>query len=322
MENNLRIVFMGTPGFASYILDELVNNQYNIVGVVTTPDRAAGRGYKLQSSDVKKVAEKHQLPILQPENLKEDTFHKALAELNADIFVVVAFRMLPKVVWSMPKYGTFNLHGSLLPQYRGAAPINWAIINGDTETGVTTFFIDEKIDTGNIILKEVCPIDHQDTAGTLHDKLMVLGAKLIQRTLDLVSVNKVQTIPQGELYVDEKSLNDAPKIFKPMCEINFKQSTKDVYNFIRGLNPYPAAHCLISTDNKEGVMHKLFTCKDHSTNHKFEAGHIETDGKLFYRIYCEDGYLEIMEIQQAGKRKMAIGDYLRGLKQSNTLKVV
>ncbi len=322
MENNLRIVFMGTPGFAAHILNELVNSNYNIVGVVTTPDRAAGRGYKLQSSDVKKTAVQHQLPILQPENLKDSQFHEDLAKWDADLFVVIAFRMLPKVVWSMPKKGTFNLHGSLLPQYRGAAPINWAIINGEDETGVTTFFIDEKIDTGNIILKDTCRIDHTDTAGSLHDKLMVLGAGLVQKTLDNISNEAIKTTAQEDLFADEQQLRDAPKIFKPMCEINFNQSTTSVYNFIRGLNPYPAAHCLISSDDQDGVMHKIFNCDDNISSHSFQPGHIETDGKNFYRIYCLDGFLEIKEIQQAGKRKMAIGDYLRGLKQSDTLKVV
>ncbi len=322
MENNLRVVFMGTPGFASHILDEMVQNKYTVVGVVTTPDRAAGRGYKLQSSDVKKTAEKHNLPLLQPENLKDEGFHRSLADWNADIFVVVAFRMLPKVVWSMPSKGTFNLHGSLLPQYRGAAPINWAIINGDQETGVTTFFIDEKIDTGNIILKDSCTIAHEDTAGTLHDKLMVKGSHLVQKTLDLIYAEEINTTPQEALFSDEQSLNDAPKIFKPMCKIDFNQSTTSAYNFIRGLNPYPAAHCEIGQSTADGIMHKIFTCKDTIEQHDKSPGDITTDGKTFFKIYCLDGFLEISEIQQAGKRKMEIGDYLRGLKQSKSLKVV
>ncbi len=322
MENKLRVVFMGTPGFAAHILDKMVLNDYTVVGVVTTPDRAAGRGYKLQSSDVKKTAEKHNLPLLQPENLKAPTFHEELSKWEADIFVVVAFRMLPKVVWSMPAKGTFNLHGSLLPQYRGAAPINWAIINGDKETGVTTFYIDEKIDTGNIILKQTCKITHQETAGSLHDKLMVIGSDLVQKTLDLIYKEEVETIPQGELFTEEEPLRDAPKIFKPMCKIDFNQSTLAVFNFIRGLNPYPAAHCYISNGTDEAIMHKIFLCEDKLEEHTYTPGHIETDGKTYYRIYCIDGFLEIGELQQAGKRKMTIGDYMRGLKQSNSLKVV
>lgn len=323
MKNKLRIAFMGTPGFAAHILDKLVTEGYDVVGAVTVPDRPAGRGYKLQASDVKKIAEKHTLPILQPEKLKDESFLRELKNWNADVFVVIAFRMLPKVVWAMPEKGTFNLHGSLLPQYRGAAPINWAIINGDKETGVTTFFIDEKIDTGNIIAKSSTPIEHLDTVGSLHDKLMHLGADLVMETLNQIDNDSLEVIPQQNLYESEDTLKDAPKIFKPMCQIDFNNTVKNVYNFIRGLNPYPAAHCYIVTDNTdEGTMHKIFDCTDHIKEHAYKPGHIETDGKHYFRIYCTDGYLEIQNIQQAGKRKMDIGDYLRGLKQSDNLKAL
>jgi methionyl-tRNA formyltransferase len=240
-KEDLRIVFMGTPTFAVESLKALVENGYNVVGVITTPDKPAGRGYRMQASEVKKYALEHDLLLLQPEKLKNEVFLNELKQLKADLQIVVAFRMLPEVVWNMPRLGTFNLHASLLPQYRGAAPINWAIINGEKETGVTTFFLSHEIDTGKIIFREKMPINDDDNAGTLHDKLMKLGAELVLKTVDAVLENSIDTIPQSELISDETILKPAPKIFKETCRINWEDTAENIYNLIRGLSPTPTA---------------------------------------------------------------------------------
>lgn len=312
MTKQQRIVFMGTPDFASYILDQLVLDQYNIVGVITTPDRPAGRGYKLQESAVKKVALKHQLPILQPEKLKNEDFLSSLKALNADIFVVIAFRMLPKVVWNMPQHGTFNLHASLLPQYRGAAPIHWAVINGETETGVTTFFIDEKIDTGEVISNKTCAISQTDTVGSLHDKLMYIGVDLVKETLDSIELGEIKT--QSQASIIEKynlELKEAHKIFKPDCHINFNNPVIDVYNHIRGLNPFPGAWATLTSEGEKDKQLKLFNCSYIKATPKQTAGTFYIEDKIV-KIACLDGEIHLNTLQLEGKKRMNADDFQRG----------
>ena len=258
-KEDLRILFMGTPEFAVESLKALVDNNYNVVAVITMPDKPAGRGYKLQASPVKQYALEKGLTVLQPEKLKDESFIAQLEDLRIDLQVVVAFRMLPEVVWSMPSKGTFNLHSSLLPQYRGAAPINWAIINGEKETGVTTFFLSHEIDTGDIIFREKTTISTTDNAETLHDRLMVMGAKLVLKTVDAVIDNSVTSIPQDELKAGELELKPAPKIFKDDCRVNWNKNREEIFNFIRGLSPYPAAWTeLHRSDTDEVHRVKLF----------------------------------------------------------------
>lgn len=305
MKRDLRIVFMGTPDFAVGILKTLVENQYNIVGVVTAPDKPAGRGQKLQESDVKQYALSQNLNILQPTNLKNEDFLTVLKALNVNLQIVVAFRMLPKVVWQLPEFGTFNLHASLLPQYRGAAPINWAIINGDKTTGVTTFFIEEKIDIGEIILQEEIVIEPNDTAGMLHDKLMQLGSKVTLETVKLIENCKVVTSPQTS---DE--LKEAPKIFSETCRINWNASLENIHNFIRGLSPYPAAWTILHQNNHE-IKVKIFKSYPELCSHNLTNGTIETTSKSL-KIAVKNGYLLIEELQLAGKKKMDIKSLLNG----------
>ncbi|WP_198680056.1 methionyl-tRNA formyltransferase [Aureibaculum luteum] len=307
---DVRIVFMGTPDFAVGVLKALIENNYNVVGVITAPDRPSGRGRKLNQSAVKKYALEQNLPILQPTNLKNELFLKTLEELNANLQIVVAFRMLPKVVWQMPAIGTFNLHASLLPNYRGAAPINWAIINGETTTGVTTFFIDDKIDTGAILLKDEISIDKNDTAGTLHDKLMELGSGLVVKTVKRIEEGKIETTPQNQF--DEDQLKDAPKIFKDTCQIDWNKSLDDVYNKIRGLNPYPGAWTVL-TNNKETFEMKIFNAKKEKEQHHHSIGKLIV-GKAELKVALDNGYLIIEELQLPGKRKMKVGDLLNGYK--------
>ncbi|MET2984053.1 methionyl-tRNA formyltransferase [Aureibaculum conchae] len=308
--NDVSIVFMGTPDFAVGVLKALIENNYNVVGVITAPDRPSGRGRKLNQSAVKKYALAQSLPILQPTNLKSESFLAELRELKANLQIVVAFRMLPKVVWKMPQLGTFNLHASLLPNYRGAAPINWAIINGETKTGVTTFFIDEKIDTGAIILKEEISIDENDTAGTLHDKLMELGSTLVIKTVALIEKGKAETTKQDLL--EDNQLKDAPKIFKETCQIDWNQSIDDIYNMIRGLNPYPGAWTVLH-NNGESVEMKIYNVKKEKEHHQYAIGKLIV-GKADLKIAVINGYIVIEELQLPGKRKMKIGDLLNGYK--------
>ena len=266
----LKVVFMGTPEFAVATLDAIVKADYEVVGVITAPDKPAGRGRKLNESAVKKYAVENGLHLMQPSNLKNEEFLKELKSLQADVQVVVAFRMLPKVVWEMPKYGTFNLHASLLPNYRGAAPINWAIINGETKTGVTTFFIDEKIDTGNIILREETTIGEDEIVASLHDRLMNIGSKLVVKTLDLISTGNVKTVPQPE-----EDLKPAPKIFTDTCKIDWNDSLENIYNLIRGLNPYPAAWTTLY-NNEQEVKVKIYDVSKIIETHNLEIGKLQT----------------------------------------------
>ncbi len=300
MMENMRIVFMGTPEFAVTILDRLRTNNANIVAVVTAPDKPAGRGQKLSESDVKKYAVAHNLLVLQPTRLKDEAFIEQLTALNADLFVVVAFRMLPEIVWAMPPKGTINLHGSILPQYRGAAPINWAVINGEKQSGVTTFFIEKEIDTGKIIERAYLPIGDNETVGELHDRLMELGAETTLSTVKKIALGEVAGIPQIEL--TEGELKAAPKIFKDTCQIDFSKDVQTVHDFVRGLSPYPAAWCSIKNDNDEVKTFKLFKAyRSEIPTNGATTIRMEKDGIYFP---CSDFYLRVEELQPEGKRRM------------------
>ncbi|WP_339712517.1 methionyl-tRNA formyltransferase [uncultured Kriegella sp.] len=311
----LRIVFMGTPDFAVATLAALIEQGHAVVGVVTAPDRPAGRGRKLQESAVKKYALEQQLKILQPTNLKNEVFLKELQSLEANLQIVVAFRMLPKVVWAMPKHGTFNLHASLLPNYRGAAPINWALINGETETGVSTFFIDDKIDTGEIILQEKTYIDKTDTAGTLHDKLMILGADLVLKTIVQIengSIRKRKQKSTGEL-------KTAHKIHKDTCQIDWKKSLQEIFNHIRGLSPYPAAWTTLVNED-QNIFLKIYGATKIEENHQFAIGSIISDKKEL-KIAVKNGFILPTEIQLPGKKRMKTSEVLNGLNLSKSAHV-
>ncbi len=303
---DFRIVFMGTPDFAVTILQHLIENKYTIVGVITAPDKPAGRGRKLHESAVKKYATSQNLPILQPKNLKNEDFHRALKNLQANLHIVVAFRMLPKVVWQMPEFGTFNLHASLLPEYRGAAPIHWAIINGETKTGVTTFFIDDKIDTGEIILQKEIEIEIDETLGSLHDKLMMLGASLVIETVELIKTGNVKTIKQPVL-----KLKPAPKLYPDNCRIDWSENLDTIYNKIRGLNPFPAARTIIY-NNEEEISAKIYNIRKESEEHNLEPGKIIAT-KKHLKVAVKGGFLLIDTIQMSGKRKMDSLSLLNGL---------
>jgi len=306
----LRIVFMGTPDFAVGILDTILKNNYDVVGVITAPDKPAGRGQKINQSAVKIFAQEKNLKILQPTNLKSDEFIEELKSLNANLQIVVAFRMLPEVVWKMPKLGTFNLHASLLPDYRGAAPINWAIINGEHKTGVSTFFIDEKIDTGAIILKKETEITETETAGHLHDKLMNLGAEAVVETLKLIENNSVKTTIQP--IHDTKT---AYKLNRENCKIDFKKTSKEVYNLIRGLNPYPSAYTILNDDGKEYNI-KIHDVTYRIENHDHNPGQLIATKKTIH-IATSDGFIEVLSLQFPGKKKMNTVDLLNGIQFSS-----
>ena len=316
-KNSLRIVFMGTPEFAVESLRALVEGGYQVVGVVTMPDKAVGRhGSVLQASPVKQYAVEHGLKVLQPEKLKDEAFLDQLSELDAHLQIVVAFRMLPEVVWAMPPLGTFNLHASLLPQYRGAAPINWAVINGDTETGITTFFLKHEIDTGEVIQQVSVPIYDNDNVGDVHDRLMALGGHLVVETVDCIIDGSVKTVPQELLAGKNTLLRPAPKIFRDTCRIDWQhKTTKQAYDFIRGLSPYPAAWTTLVADEKLMEMKIYETRKLPLPSGKKETvGSIQTDGKTFLRVFLADGMLDILTLQQAGKKRMPVVDFLRGFK--------
>lgn len=314
-KKDLRIVYMGTPDFAVESLRCLVEGGYNVVGVVTMPDKPMGRhGSVLQPSPVKVYAQEQGLRILQPERLKDEAFVEELRSLQADLQIVVAFRMLPEVVWNMPPMGTFNLHASLLPQYRGAAPINWAVINGDEETGITTFFLKHEIDTGEVIQQVRVPIAETDNVGIVHDKLMNLGGKLVVETVDAILAGTVKPIPQESMTGNDEPLRPAPKIFKETCRIDWDKSLKQVYDFVRGLSPYPAAWTeLVQPDGKRLVL-KVYETSKVTARHALSAGSIRTDGKTFFHVAVEGGYLSLQSIQLAGKKRMTVADFLRGYK--------
>ena len=302
----MKIVFMGTPDFAVASLQKLVENNCEVVAVITAPDKPSGRGLQMSETPVKKYAVSKNIPVLQPEKLKNPAFLEQLRSYQADLQVVVAFRMLPEVVWNMPTIGTFNLHGSLLPQYRGAAPINWAVINGDTETGVTTFFIQQEIDTGNIIFAEKEPILSEDNAGTVHDKLMERGANLVLKTVRAIENGSYPQISQ-QMGI---TLKPAPKIFKETCQINWNQPAEKVHNFVRGLSPYPSAWTILAEK----------TCKIYASEigdfaeENSEIGSFKTDGKTFLAFRCADKWLIIKELQLEGKKRMSVEEFLRGFR--------
>ena len=309
--NKTRIIYMGTPDFAVLPLQRLVEGGYNVVAVITMPDKPVGRHHDvLQQSPVKQYALSQGIPVLQPERLKDEIFLETLRSYEADLQVVVAFRMLPEVVWAMPRLGTFNLHAALLPQYRGAAPINWAIINGDKETGITTFFLDHDIDTGQVIYRQAVPIYEDDDVEKVHDRLMVLGADLVLRTIDDVERGVVKPIPQDQLTVDGP-LRPAPKIFRETCQIRWADLTaREAYNFVRGLSPYPAAWTTL-----DGNVMKVYwatVVPQAEACENMLPGTIRTDHRTYLHIACREGWLQLESIQLAGKRRMPVADFLRG----------
>ena len=311
-KKDLRIVFMGTPQFAVESLKALVENGYNVVGVITMPDKPAGRGYKLQPSPVKEYALSQNLAVLQPEKLKNEIFLQELRNLKADLQIVVAFRMLPEVVWDMPPKGTFNLHASLLPQYRGAAPINWAVINGEKETGATTFFLTHEIDTGKIIFQEKIPIKEEDDAGTVHDKLMEMGASLVLKTVDAIIGDTVKPIPQRNLIAQAEILKPAPKLFKETCRINWADPAPSIRNFVRGLSPHPAAWTELTALDKTVSPFKIFEVSTVEKPHSLPAGTIVTDNKSFIDVAASSGFVRLLDIQLAGKKRMRAKEFLNG----------
>lgn len=313
-KKDLRIVYMGTPDFAVAPLKVLLENGYNVVGVITMPDKPAGRGYQLQQSPVKKYALEKGLDILQPVKLKDETFIEQLRNLKADLQIVVAFRMLPEIVWNMPPLGTFNLHASLLPQYRGAAPINRAIMNGEKRTGVTTFFLSHEIDTGKIIFREGTVIGEKENAGDIHDRLMQIGADLVAKTVDAILHDNYETTEQKEYVTETETLNEAPKIFKEDCHIDWKNKRKKVYNLIRGLSPYPGAWSEIETPDKKRYNVKIYASECKTGYMNVNEGTIVSDGKHFMDVVVSDGFISITSLQIAGKKRMDIQDFLRGFK--------
>lgn len=304
----MKIVFMGTPDFAVPSLEILVENGYDVVGVVTVPDKPSGRGLKVSQSAVKQYALSKDLKVLQPEKLKDADFLTELDSLGADLFVVVAFRILPEVVWSMPPKGTFNLHGSLLPDYRGAGPINWAVLNGEAETGVTTFFLKQKVDTGDIIDQTAMPIFEDETAGELHDRMMDVGADLVLKTVKAIEAGNATSKPQ----VLGREPKMAPKIFKPDCRIDWTRGVDELHNFIRGLSPYPTAWTEL-----DGKSLKIFMAAKIAEEHSLEVGSVDTDGKTYIKVAASNGFLSLKEIQLQGKKRMKVEDFLRGARLEN-----
>lgn len=319
---SIRIVFMGTPEFAVASLDCLLKNNFNIVAVVTSPDKPAGRGQQLHQSAVKNYALKHNLKILQPEKLKDVNFITELQNLKADLQFVVAFRMLPEIVWNMPRLGTYNLHASLLPKYRGAAPINWAIINGDTESGVTTFKLKHEIDTGNILFQEKLFVDPEMNAGDLHDKLMEIGADLILKTASSISESNQSGKPLHYIIQTDEFSSHAPKIYKDDCKINWTKPAQEINNLIRGLSPYPAAFTEIKNDDNSIQTIKIFKSKVEFGNTEYTNGTLITDNKNYLKVCCLDGLINVLEIQLQGKKRMTIQEFLRGFKINESIKFI
>ncbi len=307
---------MGTPEFAVPSLKALVEGGYNVVGVVTMPDKPAGRGMKLQESDVKRAAKELGIEtILQPEKLRDEAFLEALRALQPDLGIVIAFRMLPEVVWAMPRFGTFNLHASLLPEYRGAAPINWAIINGDKESGNTTFLLNHEIDKGAIIGQQRTPIGDEECVGDLYDRLMTMGAELVVESVEKIASGNIEPIEQPQ---EDANLRPAPKIFKDMCVIDWNANGTQIVNFVRGLSPYPAAWSTLKRGEEEELSVKVFKAHFEEKSHTHSAGTIVTDNKTYIKVACADGFVAIEELQVAGKKRMAVRDLLLGLTLNNT----
>ncbi|MBI9052439.1 MAG: methionyl-tRNA formyltransferase [Bacteroidales bacterium] len=319
-KQSLRIIYMGTPDFAVEPLKLLVENDYNIVSVVTNPDKPAGRGQKINESAVKKYAEAKGLKILQPDKFRNEDFLMELKNLNADLQIVVAFKMLPEVVWSMPKFGTFNLHASLLPHYRGAAPINWAIINGDKKTGISTFLLQHEIDTGNILFQEEIPILEDDNVGIIHDKLMYAGANLVLKTVDAIIEQNYTPLNQNTLINNPNEIKHAPKIFKTDCKIDWTKDMNSIHNLIRGLSPYPAAWTEIYNSDKKSIQLKIFSTRKEEAIHNNEIGEIITDLKTYFKVSVNNGFINILELQMAGKKRMPVNEFLRGFQKINEYK--
>lgn len=307
----MRIVFMGTPQFAVASLKILVENKYNVVGVITSPDKPAGRGQQVQQSAVKEFALQHNLFLLQPANLKDENFLKELKSLHADLQIVVAFRMLPESVWNMPPMGTYNLHASLLPQYRGAAPINWAIIKGEKETGITTFKLQHQIDTGNILMQQKITITNDMNAGNLHDLLMEQGAGLMLQSVKKIEEGDITLTEQNKLLANQEAKH-APKIFKDTCKINWNDTLENIYNLIRGLSPNPCAWTELHTKEGKQIAFKIYQAKQEAAQHNLVAGQIKTDNKTFLKIATSIGFIDITELQMAGKKKLLISEFLKG----------
>ena len=314
--NKLKVVFFGTPDFARASLEAIHTSAHEVVGVVTVADKASGRGQKVHQSSVKTYAVEHDLPLFQPEKLRNEEFLSQIQSLNADIFVVVAFRMMPKVLFSMPRLGTFNLHASLLPDYRGAAPINYAVINGETKSGVTTFFINEKIDEGNILLQAETEISPEDNAGTLHDRLMEIGAKLVVKTLDGLAEGKLTEIPQNQ----KENPKTAYKIFKEDTKIDWEKEVEVIHNFIRGMSPYPAAFTILEVGGEQKIL-KIFKGKFQKIEHSKENGEIEIS-KNEFKIYAKNGVYFPEELQLEGKKRMNLKDFLNGFHSFDGLKLI
>lgn len=321
-KEDLKIIFFGTPDFAVESLKRLVDGGYNVVAVVTMPDKPAGRGRQLQESDVKRYAVEQGLPVLQPVSLKDDAFIEDLRSYGAQLFIVIAFRMLPEAVWQMPPLGTFNLHASLLPRYRGAAPINWAVMNGDSETGVTTFFLKHEIDTGDVIQQRSCPIGRQDNVEDVHDRLMVMGADMVIETVDAIIAGTVKPIPQEQMLTTGQGPTPAPKIFKDTCRIDWNRPAEALYNHIRGLSPYPAAWTVLLDEyGKEMTTLKIYRTGEpipFKHNECPVAGTIVADTKTLH-VACADGWLPILSLQQSGKKRMDTDAFLRGFTVSPTM---
>ena len=312
-KTQLRIIYMGTPEFAVAPLKALVDNGFNVVAVVTGEDKPQGRGRKIMPTPVKEFAQSLGIPVMQPAKLKDEAFQAELRSYNADLQVVVAFRMLPESVWAMPKLGTFNLHTAILPQYRGAAPINWAVINGETKSGVTTFMLDHDIDTGRIMLKQEVDILPEDNAGTLHDKLMVVGSDLVVKTVEMILSGNVKTIAQSDLIKPGTILKPAPKIFKEDCRLDFSKDGISIKNLVRGLSPYPTAFTTLKIKDKDMNL-KVFAVDFEPSQGINETGKVLTDNKTFIKISCSDGYIQLLDIQLEGKKRMGVVDFLRGVK--------
>lgn len=312
-KKDLRIIYMGTPEFAVAPLKVLVDNGFNIVAVVTGEDKPQGRGRKIMPTPVKELAQSLGIPVLQPAKLKDEGFQAELRSYKADLQVVVAFRMLPEAVWSMPKFGTFNLHTAILPQYRGAAPINWAVINGETKTGVTTFMLDHDIDTGRILLKKEIDILPEDNAGSVHDKLMEVGSQLVVDTVEMILSGNVKSVAQSDLIAPGTVLKPAPKIFKEDCRLDFSKNGISIKNLVRGLSPYPTAFTTIKIKDKDMSL-KVFAVEFEPSKGITETGKLFTDNKTFIKISCADGYIQLLDIQLEGKKRMGVVDFLRGVK--------
>ena len=313
-KQDLKIVFFGTPDFAVESLSRLVDGGYNVVAVVTMPDKPAGRGRQIQESDVKRYAVAHGLPVLQPMSLKDEAFIEQLRSFEAQLFIVIAFRMLPEAVWQMPPLGTFNLHASLLPRYRGAAPINWAVMNGDTETGVTTFFLKHEIDTGDVIQQRSCPIGRTNNVEVIHDRLMMMGADMVVETVDAIIDGSVKPIPQDQMLTAGQQPTPAPKIFKDTCRIDWSRPAEALYNHIRGLSPYPAAWTTMTDDTGDVTTLKIYQTGEpepFAAGESPVAGTIKADRKTL-RIACADGWLQVLSLQQSGKKRMDTDAFLRG----------